>query len=67
LISQYLAHDGFVDTARAFAEDVRNESRALDSNPGRLDVNPLDPERDADVVNRQGIIASIPAASRFEG
>jgi hypothetical protein len=53
LVSQYLAHDGYVDTARAFAEDVQNESQALDSSNDRLDVSSLDPKGDADAVNRQ--------------
>ncbi|KAF2475981.1 ran-binding protein [Lindgomyces ingoldianus] len=29
LVSQYLAHDGYVETARAFSEEVVEESRAL--------------------------------------
>jgi len=59
LVSQYLAHDGYVDTARAFAEDVQNENRALDTSPGKSVVGSLDPKSDADAVNRQRIRAAI--------
>jgi hypothetical protein len=53
LVSQYLAHDGYVDTARAFAEDVQNENRALNTSPGKSVIGSLDPKGDADAVNRQ--------------
>jgi hypothetical protein len=59
LVSQYLAHDGYVDTARAFAEDVQNESQALDSDTSRLGISSLDPKGDADAVNRQRNQASL--------
>lgn len=59
LVSQYLAHDGYVDTARAFAEDVQNESQALDSDASRLGISSLDPKGDADAVNRQRIRTAI--------
>ena len=32
LISQYLAHDGYVETAQAFAEETVDEARALANN-----------------------------------
>lgn len=52
LVSQYLAHDGYVDTARAFSDDVQNEARALVS--GRPDnIKSLDLKEDTDAINRQ--------------
>ncbi|KAI5785931.1 concanavalin A-like lectin/glucanase domain-containing protein [Geopyxis carbonaria] len=55
LVSQYLTHDGYVDTARAFAKDIYHERQALDSTSGRSNTHPLDPKGDTDAVNRQKI------------
>ncbi|EER25754.1 SPRY domain containing protein [Coccidioides posadasii C735 delta SOWgp] len=58
LVAQFLAHDGYVETARAFAEEVREETKALQN--GR--VTPLKDytiEDDADAVNRQQIRTAI--------
>lgn len=52
LIAQYLAHDGYVETARAFAAEVREESRALTSG-GTSNARDLEPEEDIDAINRQ--------------
>lgn len=37
LVRQYLAHDGYVETARAFAEELSREKSALDGNPPGTD------------------------------
>ncbi|KAF2091266.1 ran-binding protein [Saccharata proteae CBS 121410] len=58
LIAQYLAHDGYVDTARAFAAEAREESRALTTS-GASTVKDLEPEEDIDAINRQKIRAAI--------
>ncbi|KAF9636218.1 hypothetical protein BFW01_g7113 [Lasiodiplodia theobromae] len=58
LIAQYLAHDGYVETARAFAAEVREESRALTSG-GTSNARDLEPEEDIDAINRQKIRAAI--------
>jgi hypothetical protein len=55
LIAQYLAHDGYVNTARAFAGEVSDENNAL--NGSNLPTEELEPEEDNDAINRQ---------SRFE-
>jgi hypothetical protein len=47
-----LAHDGYVETARAFAEEVREESRSL-ANGSEAGLKYLDPEEDSDAINRQ--------------
>lgn len=51
LVSQYLAHDGYVDTAKAFAHAVQSESRALESDSR---IGSLDPKGDSHARNRQG-------------
>ncbi|KAI9692144.1 MAG: hypothetical protein M1822_006374 [Bathelium mastoideum] len=58
LIAQFLAHDGYVETARAFAEEVRNESRLLKTSTGR-GARGADPEEDVDAIHRQQIRTSI--------
>jgi hypothetical protein len=47
LISQYLAHDGYVETAQAFAEEIVDEARALAKIPYQEVVE------DMDALNRQ--------------
>ncbi|KAL8731845.1 MAG: hypothetical protein Q9166_003129 [cf. Caloplaca sp. 2 TL-2023] len=58
LVAQFLAHDGFVETAKVFADEVRAESRALE-----LDADASLPEisieEDLDASNRQQIRAAI--------
>ncbi|KAI4171970.1 MAG: hypothetical protein LQ343_003879 [Gyalolechia ehrenbergii] len=58
LVSQFLAHDGFVETAKAFAEEVRTESRALQFS---TEISHSEPslEEDLDASNRQQIRAAI--------
>ncbi|KAL1630560.1 hypothetical protein SLS56_004834 [Neofusicoccum ribis] len=58
LIAQYLAHDGYVETARAFAAEVREVSHAL-ATGGTSNAKDLEPEEDIDAVNRQKIRAAI--------
>ncbi|KAF1985679.1 SPRY-domain-containing protein [Aulographum hederae CBS 113979] len=58
LIAQYLSHDGYVETARAFAEEVRAESRALASGVD-AEARDLEPVEDIDAENRQRIRAAI--------
>ncbi|KAL8950276.1 MAG: hypothetical protein Q9222_003680 [Ikaeria aurantiellina] len=58
LVAQFLAHDGFVETAKAFAGEVQRESGALqiDRN-AQIDESTL--EEDLDASNRQQIRAAI--------
>jgi Ran-binding protein 9/10 len=52
LVAHFLAHDGYVETAKAFAEEMRREKQSL--NNALPSTNPLLPERDdADAVHRQ--------------
>lgn len=55
LVAQYLAHDGYVGTAKAFAAEVQAESRALVE--GSATPANLEPEEDMDAINRQSTIA----------
>lgn len=51
LVSQFLTHDGFVGTAKAFAEEIQAESRALQFNTN--DSHEISIEEDLDASNRQ--------------
>ncbi|KAK4895336.1 hypothetical protein LTR27_006679 [Elasticomyces elasticus] len=57
LISQYLAHEGYVDTAKAFAKDVHDQEQSLSDDPHPFSA----PDSDDDIhaVNRQKIRRSI--------
>jgi Ran-binding protein 9/10 len=57
LIAQYLAHDGYVGTARAFAQEVGAEYNALHG-PNAA-PSELEPDEDRDAVNRRKIRSAI--------
>ncbi|KAE8144715.1 hypothetical protein BDV25DRAFT_145347 [Aspergillus avenaceus] len=58
LVAQFLAHDGYVETARAFAEEVAIESAALQN--GRSEpLKKYEVEEDVEAINRQKIRAAI--------
>ena len=57
LVSQFLRHDGYVDTAKAFTEEMRAESRALKSGSDTTSDN-YNIQEDLDAVNRQRIDAT---------
>ncbi|KAK0252882.1 hypothetical protein LTS09_012039 [Friedmanniomyces endolithicus] len=57
LIGQYLAHEGYVDTAKAFAKDVHDQQQSLSNNPQPF--TPPDSEDDIHAINRQKIRRSI--------
>jgi Ran-binding protein 9/10 len=52
LISQYLAHEGYVETARSFASEVEQETRTLSSS-GRSEGGVPVVEEDVNAVHRQ--------------
>lgn len=58
LIASYLQHDGFVETAKAFADDLRAENMALDNGKPRA-ASQLDFLEDGDAANRQSMYISI--------
>ncbi|KAK0344079.1 hypothetical protein LTR59_009833 [Friedmanniomyces endolithicus] len=57
LIGQYLAHEGYVDTAKAFAKDVHDQQQSLSNNPQPF--TPPDSGDDIHAINRQKIRRSI--------
>lgn len=52
-MAQYLSHDGYVETARAFASEVRAEETALRGSPDLELEGYLSVEEDHDAMNRQ--------------
>ena len=52
-MAQYLSHDGYVETARAFAKEVRAELTALRGIPESEMAGYLSVEEDHDALNRQ--------------
>ncbi|RDI81066.1 hypothetical protein Vi05172_g8982 [Venturia inaequalis] len=60
LISQYLAHDGYIETARAFAQEVRQENQNLATGTNiTVDAKDLEPKENTDAIQRQQIRAAI--------
>lgn len=54
LISQYLAHDGYIETARAFAKEVRQENQNLATGTDtEIEAKDLEPKEDTDAIQRQ--------------
>ena len=58
LIGQYLAHEGYVETAKAFAKDVHEQQQSL-STDQRQEFHVPDSEDDIHAFNRQKIRKSI--------
>jgi hypothetical protein len=54
LIGQYLAHDGYVETARAFSDEIVDEARAL-ANDEDAHIPYQTAVEDIDALNRQSI------------
>ena len=57
LVGQYLAHEGYVETAKAFAQDVHDQQESLSGWPHTLQLP--DPDEDIHASNRQKIRKSI--------
>lgn len=51
LVAQFLAHDGYVETARAFAEEVATETAALQTGQ-REPLKKYEVEEDREAINR---------------
>lgn len=58
LVAQYLSHDGYVETAKAFASEVRAESTALTGRPEPKLEDYLSMEEDHDAMHRQRAFCS---------
>lgn len=51
LVAQYLVHDGYVETARAFTQEVRDQYAPVES--GEALSKKYDLGEDTEAVNRQ--------------
>ncbi|KAF1955397.1 SPRY-domain-containing protein [Byssothecium circinans] len=58
LVRQYLAHDGYVETARAFEEEIQAEERALTNHDEQATPH-VQTEDDLHAIHRQKIRAAI--------
>lgn len=58
LVLQFLQHDGYVETAREFAEEIQAEKKALNLDPGK-DIEGINIKDDEDANNRQRIRRAI--------
>lgn len=52
LVLQFLQHDGYVETARAFAEEIRGQKQALNLDPNG-EIEGINITDDEDANNRQ--------------
>lgn len=58
LVGQYLAHDGYVETARAFSAEILEEAKAL-ANDENADLPYRTAVEDLDALNRQSEFSAI--------
>jgi hypothetical protein len=58
LVLQFLQHEGYIETARAFAKDMQTQKAALDVDP-KAEVPAINLKDDADSHNRQRIRKAI--------
>ena len=70
LVAHFLAHDGYVESAKAFAREVKAETLALHSHQNNL-AGEVEAEEDYDAVNRQSRIKTMyvlhGGANRYPG
>jgi Ran-binding protein 9/10 len=52
LVLQFLTHDGYVETARAFADEIQSEKQALNLDPNAV-IQGFDVKEDEDAGHRQ--------------
>jgi hypothetical protein len=57
LVLQFLTHDGYVETARAFADEIHSEKQALNLNPSAV-IPGFDVKEDEDAGHRQRKMSS---------
>ena len=57
LVMQFLQHDGYLETARAFAEDMKIQKAALSLDPD-AEITSISIQDDEDANNRQRTIPS---------
>lgn len=64
LVAQFLAHDGYIETARAFAEEVAAETAALNGHGDPL--KKYEVEEDLEAINRQSECFSLTHPDQFD-
>lgn len=64
LVLQFLQHDGYVETARAFAQDMKVQKEALNIDPN-VKVDGLNIRDDEDANNRQREFLLLTRCVRF--
>ena len=64
-VLQFLTHDGYVETARAFAEEVHSEKKALSLDPNAI-IEGVDVKEDEDAGHRQRRIIVVCADSNAD-
>jgi len=52
LVLQFLTHEGYVESARGFAEEIQSEKQALNLDPNAI-INGIDVKEDEDARHRQ--------------
>lgn len=52
LVLQFLTHDGYVETARAFADEIHSEKKALSLDPNAI-IHGCEVKEDEDASHRQ--------------
>jgi len=62
LISQYLNHEGYVETAKQFSRDVQSQRQSLF---GARTAKLLDPQDDADALNRQSKYSAVAGSKQY--
>ena len=70
LISQHLAHEGYVETAKQFVRDVHEQKSSLSTDS--VLIKALDPLEDVNAINRQSkcgkwrLFAQLTACQKYE-
>lgn len=57
-VLQFLQHDGYVETARAFAEEIQSEKQALNLDPD-VQIEGINITDDEDANNRQRTVSPL--------
>lgn len=64
LVLQFLQHDGYVDSARAFAEDIKIQKEALNMDPN-VKIEGINIKDDEDADKRQRMLQPLSFLSRL--
>lgn len=65
LVAQFLVHEGYVETAKVFVEEVDNEQVAL-GRPTVPNITRVSAEDDLDAINRQRMLILRPSINLID-